>query len=88
MYIFKTKSEPDTINCRTRRVGAVIPVSGREMYYCGIDNAECRYAMQLGWDYICKHPDNASFCAPEGGEEGMVEANKANSFSAEENLRQ
>jgi hypothetical protein len=88
MYIFTTKTEPDTTKCRTRTVGAVIPGSGREMFYCGIDNGECRYAMQLGWDYVCKHPDNASFCTPEGTEEGLVDANNSDSFSSEENLRQ
>lgn len=88
MYIFNTKTDPDTTTCRTRRAGAVIPVAGTEMYYCGIDKAECRYAMQLGWDYICKHPENANFCRSEGTEGGLVETQAADSFSMDENLRQ
>lgn len=57
--------EPDLSKCRTSAVGAVIPGTTSEMYYCRISNAECKYAMPFGYDYLCKHPDNRSFLIPE-----------------------
>jgi len=59
------KMEPDLTKCRTSSVGAVIPGTHSEMYYCRIDYAECRYAMPFGFDYLCKHPDSRAFLIPE-----------------------
>ncbi len=56
--------DPDLRKCKTGSVGAPIPGAGREMYYCRIDNADCKYAMPLGFDYICKHPTAHAFEAP------------------------
>lgn len=56
--------DPDLTRCRTSSVGAVIPGANREMYYCRIDNADCRYAMPVGFDYVCKHFDSYEFLIP------------------------
>jgi hypothetical protein len=69
---FPEKKEPEVTSCKTIRVGAVIPGTTREMYYCGDDNAECRYVMPIGFDYICKHPDCKSFLDSEKNEPGTV----------------
>ena len=55
------RMDPDRARCRTSSVGAVIPGTKREMYYCGIDEGDCRYAIPVGFDYVCKHPDNHLF---------------------------
>lgn len=60
------KKDPDFARCRTSSVGAVMPGSGIEMFYCGIDYAECRYALQVGYDYLCKHKSNHAFAKAEG----------------------
>ena len=57
--------EPDIVKCRTSRVGALIPGTSRQMYYCGIDNAFCRYARAFGFDYLCQHVSNDAFEVPE-----------------------
>ena len=59
------KMDPDISKCQTSSVGAVIPGTRSEMYYCGIDYADCRFAMTFGFDLICKHPDNHTFLMPE-----------------------
>jgi hypothetical protein len=59
------KLEPDLNKCRTSMVEAVIPGTRRQMYYCRIDNADCRYARPFGFDYLCKHPENYAFPNPE-----------------------
>ena len=58
-------NEPDLSQCRTSRVGSIIPGSKGTMYYCRIDNDECKYARPLGFDYICRHPDSHGFLMPE-----------------------
>jgi len=55
------KVEPDIVNCRTSRVGALIPGTSREMYYCGIDNAFCSYARPFGFDYLCNHVNSQAY---------------------------
>jgi hypothetical protein len=57
--------DPDLAKCQTRRVGALIPGVNREMYYCSIDNAECRFAIPFGFDYLCRHERNHTFTMPE-----------------------
>ena len=53
--------EPDLEKCRTARVGALIPGTAQEMYYCRVENEECKFAMPFGFDYICRHLNNHSF---------------------------
>jgi len=57
--------EPDLAMCRTSGIGTVIPGTDSEMYYCRLNNDDCRYAMSFGFDYLCKHPDNRLFLIPE-----------------------
>jgi hypothetical protein len=57
--------DPDLSQCRTGSVGALIPGANRSMYYCKIENADCKYAMPFGFDYICKHPNAHTFRPPE-----------------------
>jgi len=57
--------DPELGKCRTSRVGAVIPGTALEMFYCGIENDDCRYAMPIGFDYVCKHSNNHAFAIPE-----------------------
>jgi len=57
--------EPDLTKCRTSSIGATIPGTNHEMYYCRINNGDCRYAMSFGYDYLCKHPCNGDFEIPE-----------------------
>jgi hypothetical protein len=59
------KMEPDLSKCRTSSVGSAIPGANVDMYYCSIYNADCRYAMPFGFDFICKHPENYTFEEPE-----------------------
>jgi hypothetical protein len=66
------KRDPALDKCRTRNVGTVIPGSAREMYYCRIDNADCKFAMPFGFDYICKHLNNHEFFTPEDVDHGKV----------------
>ncbi|MBU5637542.1 hypothetical protein KOM00_12465 [Geomonas sp. Red69] len=44
-------------DCKTSSVGAVMPGSGKPLYYCSLDDAECRYALPVGYDIVCRHPD-------------------------------
>lgn len=59
------KKNPDFARCRTISVGAVMPGCGIEMFYCDIDYAECRYALQVGYDYLCRHKSNYAFAKTE-----------------------
>jgi len=64
--------EPDPTNCQTAEIGAVLPGTSREMYYCKIDNADCKFAMPFGFDYICQHLNNHGFSVPNDEKLGMV----------------
>jgi len=64
--------DPDLDKCRTDRVGAVIPGSAREMFYCRIDNEECKFAMPFGFDYICQHLNNHDFPPSQDDDHGKV----------------
>ena len=55
------KRDPEISRCRTRSVGATLPGTSLEVFYCGLDNADCTYALPIGYDYICKHSDNHAF---------------------------
>jgi len=68
----KGAQDPDLDKCRTRRVGSVIPGTAREMFYCRIDNEDCRFAMPFGFDYICKHLNNHQFTTTEDADHGKV----------------
>jgi hypothetical protein len=55
-YARHTGSEdPDPGKCQTSRIGAIIPGTAQEMFYCRIDNEDCRFAMPFGFNYICQH---------------------------------
>ena len=43
-----------------------MPGSNKEMFYCSIENADCRYALSIGYDYVCKHSKSHAFAAPGG----------------------
>lgn len=73
------KMEPDLAKCRTSMVGAQIPGSHSEMFYCRIDNADCKYAMPFGFDYLCKHPESLSFLIPEDADPDAPMPRRANS---------
>jgi len=60
------KTDPDWTHCRTSSVGALMPGSNKEMFYCSIENADCRYALSIGYDYVCKHSKSHAFAAPGG----------------------
>ncbi|WP_136513271.1 hypothetical protein [Geomonas edaphica] len=47
--------------CKTSSVGAVVPGLGRELYYCCLDETECGYALPVGYDVVCKHPESERF---------------------------
>ena len=64
--------EPDLVKCRTDKVGSVIPGTAREMYYCKIDNEDCKFAMPFGFDYICQHLNNHEFMTPRDEDHGKV----------------
>lgn len=66
--------EPTLDQCRTGRVGAVIPGTTREMFYCRIDNEGCRFAMPFGFDYICQHLQNHQFPVVDDEDHGKVVA--------------
>jgi len=66
--------DPDLDKCRTGKVGAVIPGSTREMFYCRIDNEDCKFAMPFGFDYICKHLNNHQFLTVVDEDHGKVVA--------------
>ena len=68
----KEKDLPKMEKCQTRRVGAVIPGTAREMFYCRIDNEDCKFAMPFGFDYICKHLNSHEFLTPEDEDHGKV----------------
>ena len=55
------KKDQPFAGCRSRRVGAVMPGSGRELYYCSLDEADCSYALPVGYDIVCRHPDSELF---------------------------
>lgn len=59
------RKDPVLADCVTTGVGKPIPGTSRELYYCTVLDAECRYARPLGFDYICKHPESHLFSAPE-----------------------
>lgn len=59
------KKDQDFTLCRTSSVGAVIPGTRREMFYCSLDNADCRYALPVGYDLVCKHSKNHLFAVQE-----------------------
>ncbi|MBJ6800863.1 hypothetical protein [Geomonas propionica] len=48
-------------DCRTTSVGAVMPGTGKLLFYCSLDEADCTYALPVGYDIVCKHPDCESF---------------------------
>jgi len=64
--------DPNPGKCRTDSVGALIPGTAQEMFYCRIDNEECRFAMPFGFDYICRHLNNHGFLASEDEDHGKV----------------
>jgi hypothetical protein len=64
--------DPDVEKCRTGRVGAVIPGTTREMFYCRFDNEDCKFAMPFGFDYICKNLNNHEFPTQEDEDHGKV----------------
>jgi hypothetical protein len=68
----KGKQDPDLAKCQTGRVGSVLPGTTREMYYCRIDNEDCRFAMPFGFDYICKHLNNHEFLTSDDEDHGKV----------------
>lgn len=70
--------EPDLSKCRTSSVGAPIPGSREEMFYCRIDNGDCRYAVQFGYDYLCRHPESRSFRIPQDADPETPVCRRAN----------
>ncbi|TSK07969.1 MAG: hypothetical protein FPO08_01255 [Geobacter sp.] len=48
-------------DCRTSSVGAVMPGLGKELFYCCLDETECGYALPVGYDVVCKHPESELF---------------------------
>jgi hypothetical protein len=66
------KRDPALDKYRTGKVGAVKPATTREMYYCRIDNADCRFVMPFGFDYVCKHLNSHQFLTPEDAGHGKV----------------
>lgn len=71
--------EPDVNKCRTSIVGAPIPGTRDEMFYCRIYNADCKYALPFGYDYLCKHPESRSFLIPEDADPETPICRRANS---------
>jgi hypothetical protein len=63
---------PDLGKCQTSRVGSKIPGTGQEMFYCRLDNENCRFAMPFGFDYICRHLNNHRFLVFEAEDHGKV----------------
>lgn len=59
------KREPDFAHCRTSSLGTVMPGTKTEMFYCSIDNADCRYALSVGFDYLCRHSNSHAFAVGE-----------------------
>ena len=57
--------DPEFARCRTSSVGAVMPGSRKEMFYCSIEDADCRYALSVGFDYVCKHSNSHAFATAE-----------------------
>ena len=70
----KGKREPALDKGRNSCIGAVIPGTTREMFYCRIDNADIRFAMPFGFDYICQHLNNHGFLTPKDVDHGKVVA--------------
>jgi hypothetical protein len=67
---FYQKDELDAINCRTSKVGAVMPGGDQQMYYCVVDEVEssevhyceiedyeCRYLLPSAFESIEKEPE-------------------------------
>jgi hypothetical protein len=69
---YRGTQDPDLTKCRTSGVGAVIPGTTREMFYCRIDNEDCKFAMPFGFDYICKHLNNHQFLTVDDEDHGKV----------------
>ncbi|GFO65702.1 hypothetical protein GMPD_36210 [Geomonas paludis] len=44
-------------------MGAAMPGTNKLLFYCSLDEAECRYALPVGYDIVCKHPDCELFAA-------------------------
>jgi len=42
-----------------------MPGSRKEMFYCIIEDADCRYALSVGFDYVCKHSNSHTFATAE-----------------------
>lgn len=55
------KSDPELSLCRTTSVGSLMPGSGKELFYCSIEKDDCRYALPVGYDYLCKHGNSHTF---------------------------
>lgn len=55
------KKDPELTLCRTNSVGAIMPGSGKELFYCTNETADCRYALPVGFDYLCRHGDSHAF---------------------------
>ena len=68
--------EPELTRCRTSWVGATIPGTSLDMYYCLNDNADCSYARAFGFDYVCKHADNHTFVVLDGQRENRAPQTK------------
>jgi hypothetical protein len=68
----KGNQEPVLENCQTSKVGAVIPGTAQEMFYCRIDNEDCKFAMPFGFDYICNHLNNHEFLTTRDEDHGKV----------------
>ena len=69
---YRGNQDPDLNKCRTSGVGSVIPGTTRKMYYCKIDNEDCKFAMPFGFDYICMHLNNHQFLTVDDEDHGKV----------------
>lgn len=45
----------------------MIPGAGKELYYCCLDESDCDYALPVGYDIVCRHPESERFELPESG---------------------
>ena len=66
--------DPELGKCRTNKVGAAIPGTAHEMFYCRIDNEDCKFATPFGFDYICRHLNKHGFLGQEYEDHGKVMA--------------
>jgi len=71
--------EPELSKCRTSIVGSTIPGTDCEMFYCRIYNADCKYAVPFGYDYLCRHPEGRHFLIPEDADPETPVYRRANS---------